>query len=228
MFLDWYYFQGVNNSGEIVIYWVYSALFDWSTTFSQGAFFNNIYEPKNASIPIAIVIAFLVVIFLSAYSTLFLDVERKDNLSKLKSFGFLNLFLVTLIGFFVLIYPLFFLLPNGLYYPFLVYYNNELEITFCYSLGPGYFFQLISFACTFPYAMFNHSVINTFEKEQSSVENTINQYINSTREDLDLDKLIAREEFKLESNNSLKETLSPKSEVEKIYDDFLLVRGRKR
>ncbi len=229
VFLDWYYFQGVNNSGETVIYWVYSALFDWSTVFFQGAVINEFYTPKNASIPIAIVIAFLVVIFLSAYSVLFLDAERKDNLPKLKNFGFVNLFLVTLIGFFVLIYPLFFLLPNGLYYPFLEYYNYELEITLSYSLGPGYFFQLISFACTFPYAMFNHSVINTFEKEQSSVENKINQYISNTREKLDLDKLIAREELKLESIiDPLKEASMPKSEVEKIYDDFLLVRGRKR
>ena len=229
VFLDWYYFQGVNDAGQTVIYWVYSALFDWSTVFSQGAVINEFYEPKNTSIPIAIVIAFLVVIFLSAYSVLFLDAERKDNLPKLKNFGFVNLFLVTLIGFFVLIYPLFFLLPNGLYYPFLEYYNYELEITLSYSLGPGYFFQLISFACTFPYAMFNHSVINTFEKEQSSVENKINQYISNTREKLDLDKLIAREELKLESIiDPLKEASMPKSEVEKNYDDFLLVRGRKR
>jgi len=227
VFLDWYYFQGVNDSGEVVMYWIYSALFDWSTALSQGAVINELYEPKNASIPIAIVIAFLVVIFLSAYSTLFLDMERQDNLSKLKSFGFVNLFLVTLIGFFVLIYPLFFLLPNGLYYPFLEYYNYELEITLSYSLGPGYFLQLISFACTFPYAMFNHSIINTFEKEQSSVENKINQYISSIREDLDLDKLIAREEFKLELKDSLKEALTSKSEAEKIYDEFLSVRGRK-
>ncbi|MBA7605453.1 hypothetical protein ES703_12585 [subsurface metagenome] len=227
LFLDWYYFQGVNDSGEIVIYWVYSALFDWSSPFSQGAVINDFYEPKNASLPVAIVTAFLVVIFLSAYSVLFLDAERKDNLPKLKKIGFVNLSLVILIGFFILIYPLFFLLPNGLYYPFLVYYNNELEITLCYSLGPGYFLQLISFACTFPYAMFNHSVINTFEKEQSSVENKINQYISSIREDLDLDKLIAREEFKLESKNSLEEASMPKSEAEKIYSEFLTFRGAK-
>jgi hypothetical protein len=229
VFLDWYYFQGVNDSGETVMCWVYSALFDWSTAFSQGAVINEFYEPKNTSIPIAIVIAFLIVIFLSAYSTLFLDVERKDNLHKLKNFGFVNLFLVTLIGFFVLIYPLFFLLPNGLYYPFLVYYDYELEITLYYSLGPGYFLQLISFVFTFPYAIFVHSVINTFEKEQSSVENKINRYISNTRENLDLDKLIAREELKLESTiDSLKEAPTPKNEVERIYDDLLLVRGRKR
>ncbi len=228
VFLDWYYFQGVNDSGEIVIYWVYSVLFDWSTTFSQGAVFNDYYEPKNASLPVAIIIAFLIAIFLSAYSVLFLDAERKDNLPKLKKIGFVNLSLVTLIGFFVLIYPLFFLLPNGLYYPFLAYYDYQLEVTFYYSIGPGYFLQLISFVCTFPYAMFNHSIINTFEKEQSGAENAINRHIESVREDLDLDKLISQEEFKLESTNeSLKESPASINEVQKIYDDFLTVRGRK-
>ena len=229
VFLDWYYFQGVNDSGEVVTHWIYNALFDWGTSFSQGAVINDFYEPKNASLPVAIVIVFLVVLLLSAYSALFLDSERKDNLVRLKQFGFVNLSLVTLIGFFVLIYPLFFLLPNELYYPFLAYYDSQLEITFYYSLGPGYFFQLISFVCTFPYAMFNHSVISSFEKERSSAENAISRYIESVREDLDLDKLITQEEFKLESAiQSLKEDSASKSEVEKIYDEFLTVRRRKR
>jgi hypothetical protein len=228
VFLDWYYFQGANSSGETVVFWVYNVLFDWSTAFSQGAVLNEFYAPKNASLPVAIIIAYLIAIFLSAYSVLFLDAEHKDNLSKLKCFGFVNLSLVTLIGFFVLIYPLFFLLPNGLYYPFLVYYDYQLEVTFYYSIGPGYFFQLISFACTFPLAIFNHSTINSFEKEHSSVENATNRYIESVRENLDLDKLITQEEFKLESTgHSLKVTSKVKSEAEKIYDDFLLVRGRK-
>jgi hypothetical protein len=228
LFLDWYYFQGVSDSGELVIYWVYSALFDWSTTISQGAVINDLFEPKNASLPVGIVIAFLIVIFLSAYSLLFVDEERKDNLPRLKKFGFVNLSLVTLIGFFVLIYPLFFLLPNGLYYPFLMYHDYDLGVIFYYSIGPGYFLQLISFACTFPYAMFNHSVINTFEKEESSAENTINRQIESVREDLDLDKLISQEEFKLESaNESSKETPASVNEAQKIYDDVLTVRGRK-
>ena len=79
--------------------------------------------------------------------------------------------------------------------------------------------------------MFNHSIINSFEKEQSSVENTTNRYIESVREDLDLDKLITTEEFKLESANKVieeRKTSTPKNEVEKIYDEFLTVRGRKR
>ena len=132
VFLDWYYFQGVNDSGEVVVNWVYNVFFDWSTALPQGDFLNDSYEPKNASIPLAIVIAFLAVVFLSAYLALFLDAERKDNLPRLKKFGLVNLSLLTLIGFFVLIYPIFFLLPNGLFYPFLAYNDYDLEVTFYY------------------------------------------------------------------------------------------------
>jgi hypothetical protein len=201
-------------------------MFDWSTPFSKGALFNEIYQPKNATMPIAILIVYIITLFLSAYSVLFHDVERRDNLLKAKRFNFVNLSLVTLIGFFVLIFPLFFLLPNGLFYPFLLYYDYELEVTFYFSIGPGYLCQIISFGFTFPYALFNHSIINTFEREQSSVENTINRYIGSVREDLDLDKLIAREEYELESTNNSQSEV-PKNEVEKIYEEFLSTRGRK-
>jgi len=226
VFLDWYYLQGISESGETVVYWIYNALFDWSTPFTEGALFNEYYQPKNATMPIAIVFIFIITLFLSAYSVLFHDVERGDNLMKVRRFNFVNLSLVTLIGFFVLIFPLFFLIPNGLYYPFLLYYDYELEVTFYFSIGPGYFFQFISFGFTFPYALFNHSVINTFEREQSSVENTINRYIVSVREELDLDKLIAREEYKLESTSDSPSEV-PKNEVEKIYEEFLSTRGRK-
>ena len=227
VFLDWYYLQGVSLvSGETVVYWIYNALFDWSSPFSEGALFNEVYQPKNATMPIAIVISFIIILFLSAYSVLFHDVERGDNLMKARKFNFINLSLVTLIGFFVLIFPLFFLLPNSLYYPFLLYYDYELEVIFYFSIGPGYFLQIISFGFTFPYALFNHSVISTFDKEQSSVENTLNRYIGSVREELDLDKLIAREEYELESTN-ISQTEVPRSEVEKIYEEFLTTRGRK-
>ena len=138
VFLDWYNFQGVKiDSGEVVVNWAYNLLFDWSTALTQGGFVNEVYEPKNASVPVAIVIAFIAVIFLSAYLALFLDAERKDNLPRLKKFGLVNLSLVTLIGFFILIYPLFFLLPNGLYYPFLAYQDYDLNVTFYFSIGPG-------------------------------------------------------------------------------------------
>ena len=226
VFLDWYYLQGVLDSGATIMSWVYNALFGWSTPFTEGNLFNESYKPQNATMPIVIVIVLIVTVFLSAYSALFHDLEKGDNLPKVKSFSFITLSLIVLIGFFVLIFPLFFLLPNDLYYPFMVYYDSELGLTLYYSLGPGYWFQVISFGCTFPYALFNQSVISNFEKVQCAPAEVIQSYIESSKEQFDLDKLIAQEEFEIESSQ-LERKNEPKNEVEQIYEDFLSSRGRK-
>jgi len=226
VFLDWYYLEGVLDSGATIMSWVYNALFGWSTPFGEGNLFNESYRPQNATMPIIIVMFFIVAVFLSSYSTLFHDVEQGDNILKVKRFSFITLSLIVLIGFFVLIFPLFFLLPNDLYYPFMVYYDSELGLTLYYSIGPGYWFQVISFGCTFPYALFNQSVVSTFEKEQSTPEKIINAYITNAKEIFDLDKLIAQEELAIETSQ-LKLRKEPKNEVEQVYEDFFATRGRK-
>ncbi len=226
VFLDWYYFQGVLDNGAIITSWVYNALLGWSTPFTGENAFNQFYEPKNATMPVAVVIAFIIIIFLSGYSALFHDVEKGDNLIKVKRFGFVTLSLVTLVGFFVVAFPLFFLLPNDLYYPFMVYYDYELELTLSYSLGPGYWLQVISFGCTFPYALFNQSVVNTFEKKQSTPEKMVNAYITNTKELFDLDRLIAQEELANESSHA-KRKKGVKNEAMELYENFLETRGAK-
>ena len=226
VFLDWYYLQGTLVSGEPIMSWIYNVLFGWSTPFAEGNAFNEFYEPKNAIMPVAIVFVLIAAIFLSAYSTLFHDVEKGDNLIKVKRFGFITISLVTLMGFFVLVFPLFFLLPNGLYYPFTIYFDYELELVLSYSIGPGYWFQVISFGCTFPYAMFNQSVLSNFEKEKFTPAEFIQAHINNSKEQIDLDQLIAQEEFEIESAQ-LKQKSKPKSEVGQIYEEFLASRGKK-
>ncbi len=227
VFLDWYYIQGVlNSSGEPIMSWIYNTLFGWSTPFTEGNLFNESYKPQNATMPVVIVMIFIVAIFLSAYSTLFHDAEKGDNLLKVKRFNFITISLVTLIGFFVLVFPLFFLLPNDLYYPFMVYIDYELELTLNYSIGPGYWLQVVAFGCTFPYALFNQSVISTFEKEQNSPAEVIKSYIENVKEQFDLDKLIAQEELEIESTQIQRKN-EPKNEVDQIYEAFLTTRGRK-
>ncbi len=225
MFLDWYYLQGVLDSGETIMSWVYNALFGWRTPFTRGIVLNPLYTPQNATMPVVIVLVLIIAIFLSAYSTLFHDIEKGDNLLKVKRFSFITLLLIVLIGFFVLIFPLFFLLPNDLYYPIMVYYDSELGLTLYYSIGPGYWLQVISFGCTFPYALFNLSVINSFEKEQSAPAEVIRSYIEEMKEGFDLDKFIAQEELEIESIQ-LKRKNEPKKEVEQIYEEFLATRVR--
>lgn len=227
IFLDWYYLQGTLDSGETIVSHIYNVLLGWSTPFGKENAFNDFYAPQNAVMPVVIIVVFIVLVFLSAYSALFHDVEKGDNLIKVKRFGFIAISLVTLIGFFVLVFPLFFLLPNGLYYPFMVYYDYELELTLSYSIGPGYLFQVIAFGCTFPYAMFNQSVLSNFEKEKFAPAKVIQSYIESSKESFDLDKLIAQEEFEIESANQLKRKKKPKSEVGQIFEEFLSSRGKK-
>lgn len=226
VFLDWYYLQGVLDNGVTIMSWTYNSLFGWSTPFTEGNQFNESYKPQNATMPIVVIIVFIVVVFLSSYSTLFHDIEQGDNILKVKRFSFITLSLIVLIGFFVLIFPLFFLLPNDLYYPLMVYYDSELGLTVYYSMGPGYWLQVISFGCTFPYALFNLSVINTFEKEQFAPAEVIKSYIRNVKEEFDLDKLIAQEELEIESTY-LKQKIEPGNEVEQIYREFLTVRGKK-
>jgi len=226
VFLDWYYLQAVLDNGVTIMSWTYNSLFGWSTPFAEGNQFNESYKPQNATMPIVVIIVFIVVVFLSAYSTLFHDIEQGDNILKVKRFSFITLSLIVLIGFFVLIFPLFFLLPNDLYYPLLVYYDSELGLTVYYSMGPGYWLQVISFGCTFPYALFNLSVINTFEKEQFAPAEVIKSYIRNMKEKFDLDKLIAQEELEIESTY-LKQKNEPRNEVKQIYREFLTVRGKK-
>ena len=225
VFLDWYYLQGVLDSGATIMSWFYNPLFGWSTPFGEGNMFNESYRPQNATMPVVIVLVLIVAVFLSAYSTLFHDVEKGDNLLKVKRFSFITLLLIVLIGFFVLIFPLFFLLPNNLYYPIMVYYDSVLELTLYYSIGPGYWLQVISFGCTFPYALFNLSVINSFEKEQFAPAEVIKSYIEKMKEGFDLDKFIAQEELEVESIQ-LKRKNKPKKEVEQIYEEFLTTRVR--
>jgi len=226
VFLDWYYLEGVLDNGATIMSWIYNSLFGWSTPFTEGNVFNESYEPQNATMPIVVVIVFTIAVFLSFYSTLFHDVEQGDNILKVKQFSFITLSLIILIGFFVLVFPLFFLLPNELYYPFLVYYDSELNLTLYYSMGPGYWLQVVSFGCMFPYALFNLSVINTYEKEQFTPGDVINSYIRNANEKFDLDKLIAQEEYEVESTY-LKQNNDPQNEMEQIYQDFLTVRGKK-
>ncbi len=226
VFLDWYYLQGTLFSGDIIMSWVYNVIFGWSSPFGEENAYNDSYTPHNAVMPVVIVIAFIILIFLSAYSTLFHDLEKGDNLVKVRRFGFITIFLVTLIGFFVLVYPLFFLLPNDLYYPFLIYFDYELELTLSYSIGPGYWFQAISFGLTFPYATFNQSVLSNFEKERSAPAQVVRSYIEDAKESFDLDKAIAQEEFAIESVR-LKREIEPENEVGQIYEEFIASRGKK-
>jgi len=197
LFLDWYYFQVFDENQELIASWSYNPFTEWSTSFSEDAAFNRLVEPSNLNIPLVINIAVLCCVVLTIYGLIYKDLEKNKTLDKLYPYAYINFTLLILNAFYIFIFPIFYLYPNRLYFPFLVYNDLELNYNFYYLIGPGYFLQLISFIIIFPYAFFYYQTIVKFETKEHSTSKVINRIIEKAQEPLDFDKLIAEESLKL-------------------------------
>ncbi|MFX0025322.1 MAG: hypothetical protein ACFE8M_02830 [Candidatus Hermodarchaeota archaeon] len=199
LFLDWYIFQAFNIEGEQVVYWSYSPLFDWySPIFASGSVFNELYKPQNSAIPFAMTILFIISVFLSIFGVLFKDIEKDHLFQKLRFYAYIHIFTVLFTAFYIFIYPIWYLLPNNLYFPFVEQNDPFLEVQFLYSVHIGYIIQIIGFILLFPYTIFYYHTLNLFEKESQSPENVVKRYLKKIQEPLDFDKYIREEELKLD------------------------------
>ena len=210
LFLDWYNFQIFNLNGNILANWTYNIFSEWST--NDNMYYEQ-FEPNNLSIPVILNILIIIVIFVTAFGMIFRSIESVEELNKLYPFAYTNLFLLLLIGFYIFIFPIVYLLSNDLYFPFLMLRDIELEVVFFFCVGPGYLLQLLAFGLTFPHAIFYYQTIVKFEIERHSPVKVIEKYITQVQEPLDLDKFIAEEELTQkyeviasnEENNQVKE-----------------------
>jgi len=199
LFLDWYVFQAFNIEGEQIVYWSYSPLFDWySPVFAFGSVFNELYKPKNSSIPFAMTILFIITVTLSIFGVLFKDIEKDHPFQKLQFYAYIHIFTVLFTAFYIFIYPIWYLFPNNLYFPFVEQNDPFLEVQFLYTVHIGYLIQIIGFILLFPYTIFYYHTLNSFEKELHTPENVINRYLEKIQEPLDFDKYIREEELKLD------------------------------
>ncbi|MFX1257055.1 MAG: hypothetical protein ACFFAN_04300 [Promethearchaeota archaeon] len=219
LFLDWYYLQVYNEDGELLAFWSYNPVREWTTHFFDKGASNKIKEPKNLSIPLIINVTFVIAILASAFSVLFKDPEQKKNLEKLYPYAYINIFVVILNLYYIFAFPIFYLFPHNLYFPYLIIEDENLELIYHYYVGPGYILQLIAFIFVFPYATFYYQTIAKFKEKKHTAEKVINRYIQHIQEPLDLDKLIAKEELKLKFDDlainqskkySIKETVIKK------------------
>ena len=197
LFLEWYSFQAYTSANKLIAFWSYNLFFEWSTMISGDQHFNNQIRPNNLSIPIEISILFIFSIIASGYSVLFKDLEQNVELDKLYPYAYLNFLLLSLNMYYIFAFPIFYLLPNKLYFPFLLVKDRESGVNYYYSIGPGYVLQIIGFIMIFPYILFYYITINNFKSEKQSPKNIIERYIQQVQEPLDLDSLIAKEELKL-------------------------------
>lgn len=197
LFLEWYVFQVYNTNHTLIAYWSYSPLTGWSTIFSEDSTFNYMVKPEDIQMPLVLTGLFIVILVISAFSALFKDVERHHEFEKLYSYAYVNLFLIALNLYYIFAFPVFYLLPKELYFPFLLIKDKELEVTYYYSIGPGYFLQIIGFIMIFPYTTFYYNTIVSFKSKAQSPDKIIKKYTQYVQERLDLDKLIANEQLKL-------------------------------
>jgi hypothetical protein len=226
--MDWYSFRAIDSSGNIVITWIYNLFYDWQTHLPDGTFINEMYRPENASVPLIIPIMLIISLFIGVYGVSVYDIEKKEDFTTMKKYGYTNFIILLLNGFFILVFPIYYLIPNELYYPFMNYNNVELGMQFIYCMGTGYIMQILAFALIFPYAVFYYQTVQTFEKSWQSSHNHMEKVLEKVIEPLDLDKFIREEELvqKRMIQHSGQNAVNS-SEIDEIYHEFLEARGIK-
>ncbi len=193
LFVDWYTFQ-VFESGILTVSWNYNILFEWSTEFPPGITINDNFRPQNLGISPVLNFLFIAVLLVSLYTIFFKDLEQAEDLISLKKFSLGFICLIVLLLFYIVIFPITYLLPNELYFPSLIDNDLDLAIIFSYSISYGYILQLVGFLFIFPYSLHYYVTITQFEKQQNTPERRIASYIERVQEQVDLDKYIAEEE----------------------------------
>jgi hypothetical protein len=201
LFLEWYSFQMYDFSNDLVVSWSYYFFNGWRTPFSTSSTLNDIKRPDNALIPITINIVMIIAIILSGYVVLFKNIDQAVKIRSYYKYAYINGFLVLLVMYYLIICPIMYFIPNGLYFPLLNINDYDLEFIHLYAIGPGYILQLLAFSLVFPYSIFYFKTINTFIQQERTPEKMLVRQIANSQEPLDLDKYIAEEDLKQELNS---------------------------
>lgn len=197
LFLDWYIFQTYDSNDNLISHWTFNPITGWNTLLYNNSTENYLFKPQNIHIPIELIVLYIIVLLLSAYSMLFKDVEQNTVIEKLIFYAYIHFFLLALVGFFIFMFPMFYLLPSRLYFPFLRVKDKDLNITYFHSIGPGYCLQIIGFILIFPYIIFYYRTVIKFKSVQYTSKKLINKYLQEVQEVVDFDQLIANERIKL-------------------------------
>ena len=184
LFLEWYTFQVYSSGNRVLASWNYSLFTEWTTAISSSNSYNAKVRPSNLGVSFPVLVVFIGVLFLSLYSVLFKDIETPE-ISRLSNYAKLNLCLLGLNIYYIFVFPMFYLLPQKLYFPYLLVKDPGSELTYFYSIGPGYVLQIIGFVMIFPYLMFYYQTVNRFDSQAKSPANLVQNYLHQVQEPLD-------------------------------------------
>ncbi|MHA1285317.1 MAG: hypothetical protein ACTSQP_22680 [Promethearchaeota archaeon] len=203
LFLDWYSIEIRNNSSQLVLKVNYSMFFNWIKS-NESISNNFITLPNIEAFSQLIILIFLIILFLSFLLFLILNIGKKNRTLKLQNYS-LGLIIIPTFTIIILIYfPIFYLIPHELYFPFIVKQDLELNLIMFYSIGPGYILQAFSFIFMFPYSMLIIRIVEIFSGGGKVIDEKIEKFLNENQNRLDIDALIAEEEFQIEKNRFLK------------------------
>ncbi|MFO7794994.1 MAG: hypothetical protein R6W84_02500 [Promethearchaeia archaeon] len=207
LFLNFYSFRVISQPGVLISIWEYNFIFGW-----EG--FNTLYLPPNLGLSIEFMIFYLCCIITAMVLNILKNIEKTKNLSKFMLYAYINISLLMLIGFMVLIFPCFYLLQNGLFFPTVIVIEDASGYMLYYAIGIGYYLHIISFIMIFPYVIFYYQSIRKFNIDQNSFSDRVKEVLAQENEGLDIDKYITEEEIrKMEQETQKQKEFNFKSQV---------------
>lgn len=205
VFCDWYIFETFSRDllkGE----WRFSIFGGWYSPMIKG---NVLAKPGDLEFPFFLNLIFIFLEIISLYFLLFKDVGTTEELEPLKLFCHVNLAVLTFMGYYIMIFPVYYLIGNKFYFPFAIEVIDIGSSTFYYhySVGIGYFLMIISYIMVFPYFFHYYFVFKTFENEKQGFQYEAERLINLNNDEIDIEKLIAEEELTLDLENHKSEVI---------------------
>jgi hypothetical protein len=216
LFLEWYSFKTVDFGNSLLVSWSYYLFTSWQTPISSASALNMLIKPENILIPLIINIILIIVLFAAGYVVLFKNIDRATLVTSYNKYAYINIFLILLIGYYIIVCPVLYLFPQELYFPLLFIRDYDLEYIYIYSIGPGYIMQLISFPLIFPYSVFYYKTTSSFTQQEKSPEKLLQNVISNSQEVLDLDKYIAEEELHQKTHIKV-----PEENINEILTTFM-------
>ena len=195
IFLDWYHYIITSEEFGFISSWSFNFITEWQEVDSSHIVPGELISPKNISIPLAINILLILIIILAIYGVMYKDIEEIEKLNNIQAYSYVFFFLLLLNAFYIFIVPLVYLIPQELYFPIL--FVKDGALTYSYHIGLGFIMQCISFLMIFPYTVFFHKTLTTFENRNREPSKILHEFIEDVQEPIDFDGYIAKEELKL-------------------------------
>ncbi|NVM34503.1 MAG: hypothetical protein HWN81_02835 [Candidatus Lokiarchaeota archaeon] len=198
-FLEWYSVKIITSSGEMVVKWNYNLFSGWTSPLSDS--FNELNRPTVLLFPLIINVILVVLIFFSGYIVAFTNLEKITPQTNKMLYGYGIMALPMLLVYYFWIFPWDL---KDLYYPTMMVTNMETGLNTIYTIGLGNILAIISFPLIFAYSSFYFVTTYKFEKKENTSETIVQELIHNSQEQLDLDRLIAKEELKFKFHHKQK------------------------